>query len=285
MKTYFECYPCFVRQVVNTAKMATTNEDTQWKILREVLQTAHDFSPEMSPAQMGREIYRIIREFSGNNDPFLQIKKEFNLKAKELLPQMENLLQQSHDSFVTGVKLAAIGNIIDFGPSSEISDLQSFILEKLETKIIEKIGLEQFKEDINSSSSILYIADNCGEIVFDSFFINQFLSNKTVYLATRTRPVLNDITRDDLDGIYFGSNVQIIDSGTDAPGVVLDTCNAEFIDLFYKTDMIIAKGQGNYEALSEIDREHLYNLLIAKCNVVANHIGCQQGDLVLTCPN
>jgi uncharacterized protein with ATP-grasp and redox domains len=282
MKSYIECYACFVRQSIEAGKLATDNETLQWDILKHVLERTLAFSKEESPAVMGREIHRLIRRISGNPDPYRTVKVTYNKKAEELIPRIRALIDRSENRLVTALKIIATGNIIDFGPYglAQIS-LTEFIDRKLVSDFKGNCSVHTFTESLCSAESILYVADNCGEIVFDSMFINHMLYDKKVYLSVRGGVVLNDITREYLEGIYLNDNVTVIDSGDDAPGLILQSCSDEFKDIYQRADTVLLKGQGNYEGIGKAARKNVFSILVAKCPVIARDIGCEINDLAL----
>ncbi|MHC9540106.1 MAG: DUF89 domain-containing protein [Vulcanimicrobiota bacterium] len=282
MKSYIECYACFVRQSIEAGKLATDNETLQWEILKHVLEKTLTFSHEESPAAMGKEIHRLIRRISGNPDPYKTMKDDYNNKAKALTPWITSLIDRSENRLIAALKITATGNIIDFGPFglAQLS-LTEFIDRKLESDFKGNCSVDYFTESLNSAKSLLYVADNCGEIVFDSLFINHFLCDKKVYLSVRGGVVLNDITREYLEGIDLNENVTVIDSGDDAPGIILQSCSEEFRSVYNSVDMVLLKGQGNYEGIGKAARKNVFSILVAKCPVIARDIGCEINDLVL----
>ena len=283
MKTYLKCFPCFARQAVEAGSLATDNEKLRLQIVQEVSAILTQLELERPPTYTGMLLYRKIGEISGNNDPYLQIKKDSNQKAKELLPYITQLIAQSANPLQTALKITAIGNILDFGPYGGTADLKQFIKDKLEEEFY-GIPTETFLSELSHAQNILYIADNCGEILFDSLFINQFLKNKKVYLGVRGSPTLNDVTINDLNGIEFGPHVEIVDNGNDSPGAIIELCNPRFQEIYHSVDLVIAKGQGNFEGLGPTDRPNVYSILIAKCPVIAAHLNRQINDLILTIP-
>ncbi|MGV8123728.1 MAG: DUF89 domain-containing protein [Candidatus Xenobiia bacterium LiM19] len=282
MKSYIECYACFVRQSIEAGKLATENETLQWDILKEVLKKTLTFPQEESPAVMGKEIHRLIRRISGNPDPYKTMKDDYTHKAQEMIPWITSLIDQSENRLLAALKIIATGNIIDFGPFglAQVS-LTEFMEKKLESDFKGNFSVDSFAASLNSAQSILYVADNCGEIVFDSFFINHFLHDKKVFLSVRGGVVLNDITREDLAGIHLNENVTVIDSGDDAPGVLLQSCSQEFKSVYDSVDLVLLKGQGNYEGVGAAARTDVFSILVAKCPTIARDIGCEINDLVL----
>ena len=126
---------------------------------------------------------------------------------------------------------------------------------------------------------MLYLADNAGEIVFDWLLLEQMPVEK-VTVAVRGSPVLNDATIADTQAAGIPGLVELIDNGSDAPGTILDDCSAEFRRRFDRTDLIIAKGQGNYETLNEVEKD-IFFVLKAKCPVIARDLDCHVGSLIL----
>nr|VFJ58664.1 MAG: Protein of unknown function DUF89 [Candidatus Kentron sp. DK] len=178
-----------------------------------------------------------------------------------------------------------LANIIDFGlfEPGEI-DLPGFLHTKRGADFQGAVSPEAFIAAMDRANSLLYVADNCGEIIFDCHFINRFLADKRVHLSVRGEPVLNDATREDIEGVFLHGNVTVLDTGDDSPGIVLETCGEAFRKAYEQADLVILKGQGNFEGIGTPGRDNVYSLFVAKCPVIARHIGCKQNDLVLTIP-
>jgi len=177
------------------------------------------------------------------------------------------------------VRLAIAGNVIDLGVKSNLNESQ--IHEAIETCLTEPLegDLKQFAAAITGATRILYLTDNAGEIVLDRLLIEQ-LPREKVTVAVRGTPVINDATRTDAETAGITGLVPVIDNGSDAPGTILEDCSGVFRRHFAEADLIIAKGQGNYETLREVPRP-LYFLLRVKCPVLAQDLGCPVGRLVL----
>jgi len=137
---------------------------------------------------------------------------------------------------------------------------------------------EELKKALSEAESVLYLGDNAGESVLDRILIEEIKA--PVIYAVRDIPVLNDATYDDAVASGIGESAEIVSSGTTAPGTILRTCNDNFLEIFRNADVVISKGQGNYEALSDVDRS-IFFLLRAKCPVVAEDLGVKDGDLIL----
>lgn len=277
MKIYLDCLPCFLKQTVQAGHLVTDDEGLIRNIVNEVAAMIPYLPENSTPPEIGEKIHRRIREITGMNDPYSSVKQQNIEEALLLYPDMKKLVRESSDPLFTAVKVAIAGNIIDFGTGTEFDITTDIHRITNQEPAINDIGL--FKESLEKAESILYLGDNAGESVFDRILIEEL--KKPVTYIVRGIPVLNDVTYEDavasgLDDSAF----EIISSGTTAPGTVLPLCSANFINLFNKADMVISKGQGNYEGLSDVNRP-VFFLLKAKCAVIARDIGVYEGDTVV----
>ncbi len=281
MRTYFDCIPCFVRQVLDSVRMTTDDEQIQEKVLREALYLGSKMDLSQSPPAMAQKIHRFIREITGVKDPYLEVKNRFNKLALQMYPELKQQVETSADPLETAVRLAIAGNIIDFGVNSvvEQSQVERTITESL-TEPLDMEAMEEFREATSQAEDILYLGDNTGEIVFDRLLIEQLPYEKITF-AVKGGPILNDATIEDAQIVGLTDIVNVIDNGSDAPGTILESCSEAFRRRFDKSDLIIAKGQGNYETLSNIDK-NIFFMLQPKCVVLARHLGCEIGSLVLS---
>jgi uncharacterized protein with ATP-grasp and redox domains len=281
MQTYLDCVPCFVRQVLDSVKMTTDDEQIQEKVLREALRLASKMDLHQSPPAMAQKIHRFIRGLTGVQDPYLQVKNRFNNLALKMYPDMKKRIETSADPFETAVRLAIAGNIIDLGVKSGLTESQ--VVRTITRSLTESLdieALEEFRNATAQAKDILYLGDNAGEIVFDRLLIEQ-LPCKNITFVVKAGPIINDATMRDAEMTGLTDMVSVIDNGSDAPGTILQSCSQEFQRRFNEADLVIAKGQGNYETLSDVDKVVFY-ILRAKCPVIAQHLGCEIGCLVLT---
>ena len=281
MQTYLDCVPCFVRQVLDSVKMTTDDEQIHEKVLREALHLASKMDLHQSPPAMAQKIHRFIRELTGVQDPYMQVKNRFNKFALKMYPDMKERIETSDDPLETAVRLAIAGNIIDLGVKSGLaeSEVERTITRSL-TESLDMDTLEEFRNATAQAKDILYLGDNAGEIVFDRLLIEQ-LPCKNITFVVKAGPIINDATMQDAEMTGLTDMVSVIDNGSDAPGTILQSCSQEFRRRFNEADLVIAKGQGNYETLSDVDK-NMFFVLKAKCPVIAQHLGCEIGCLVLT---
>lgn len=280
MRTYLDCIPCLVRQALDSARLITDDEAIQEEVLREVLRLASKMVLYQTPPAMAQKIHRVIRQLTKTDDPYKEMKGRFNDFALKHVPKLQKLLAISEKPFETAVRLAIAGNIIDLGVkcSLTISEVEKTIDQALIVPFDMK-DFEDFRKATVEATNILYIADNAGEIVFDRFLIEQ-LGPEKITLVVKGKPVINDATVEDAQAAGLTDLVRVIDNGDDAPGTILKSCSEEFRHRFKEADLIIAKGQGNYETLSDVDK-NIFFLLKAKCQLIANHLGCEIGTVVL----
>jgi damage-control phosphatase, subfamily I len=276
MRTYFDCIPCAIRQVLDSVRMITDDETVHEQVIREVLALWQDMDMRQSPPAMAQKVHRIVRGITGVADPYLEIKVRFNRLALEMVPELKQKVAASPDPIETAIRLAIAGNIIDFGVNSTVDE--DMVAETISRSLTDPLDLEavhDFEEAIDRAKDILYLADNAGEIVFDRLLIEQMPIAK-VTLAVRGAPILNDVVRADAQMVGLTDLVEVIDNGADAPGTILELCSDAFRQRFDAADLIISKGQGNFETLNDSDRD-IFFLLRPKCAVLARHLNCELG--------
>ena len=279
MKTTYDCIPCFIRQALDAVRLATSDEKIHEQVLRGVLAAASKMDLDQSPPVMGQYIHKTIRELSGHDDPYKKIKDRFNNFSLKLYPDLKQRIQSSSNPMDTAVRIAIAGNIIDFGVNAKID--RSMVFDTIEQALSAQVfgNIEVLCDSIDSAENILYLGDNCGEIVFDRLLIEQ-LPVDNVTFVVRGGPIINDATIADARATGMTELVNVIDNGSDIPGTVLEKCSKEFRECFAHSDLIIAKGQGNYETLSG-SKKNIFFLLKAKCPVISGHMGCELGSFIV----
>lgn len=281
MQTFLDCIPCFVRQALEAGRMVTDDEAVQERVLRRVLRMVQDFSRSEPPARLGRDIHAAIREETGERDPYKEIKERYNRLALGMYERLEEKVRASERPFETAVRLAIAGNIIDFGVDPRNGNIHVHdTIASVLARVLSPGSFDRLEASCRAAERILYIGDNAGEIVFDRLLVEQ-LPRERVTFAVRGGPVINDATLEDARDVGLCDRVRVIDSGCDAPGTVLELCTDAFLEHYEAADLVIAKGQGNFETLNTVEDKELYFLLLAKCPVIARHIGCAVGDAVV----
>jgi uncharacterized protein with ATP-grasp and redox domains len=282
MQTQLECIPCFIRQSLEALKQVCDDDEIIMRSLKRVLREASEFDLTLSPPEMGQRIHRIIREESGNKDPYLKIKEKSTQYALQLEGLAQKKIEQSSDAFSTAIRFAIAGNILDFAllsawDNSRIEDSFS----KVSKHNVDETMIEVLKEEIKSSNNVLILGDNAGEAVFDRIMIENLPCKVDVYYAVKDSPIINDATIKDAQDASIHNVATVISNGTDAPGTLLDKCSDEFISIYNKADIVIAKGQANFETLNLAKRK-VYFLTQIKCPTIADRYGYKVGDWIVT---
>ncbi len=276
MKTFLDCLPCMMSQALRAGRMATDDEKKLKKLLDSVGAMMKDIPMENTPPETGEAIYREVRKITGVTDPYNKI-KESNIKQSLLLyPELKRIIRKSENKLLTAIRMAIAGNIIDYGVGKEFN-----IVEDVNEILKQEFAIfdfHEFKKHLKKAKTILYLGDNAGESVFDKILIEEL--NKDVIYVVRDIPVINDVTYQDAVDSGIDEVAEIISSGSSAPAVIPKLCNNDFLEKFNAADMIISKGQGNFEGLSN-NNSIVFFLLKVKCHVIARHIKVREGDIVL----
>jgi len=286
MKSQLLCIPCTVRTAYDVAVKATEDKDLQRKIVYETLRWLagkRDIGEE-PPPRLHTYVQRLAREITGNDDPF----KELKWKSNEIASRVMHVLEQRcrkrsfEDAFRLAVLGTICGNTIDFeveGHRLSMSKLEDDLLRCLSGSL-QIDDTSKLMSGISESKRVLYLLDNAGEIVFDKFLMQMIKEKYSVkiFAAVKSAPVLNDATLEDAEQIGLGEVAEVITTGNDHIGINLDESSEEFLQRLHEADLIIAKGQGNYESITEF--EHLLSkpivyVLRAKCILVAESLGVQ----------
>jgi len=283
MRTYLECIPCFIKQSLESARMATEDQEVQTEAVKQVMKYLEGISFKNSPPEISREVHKIIRQITKSKDPYKKVKDQSNEMAKKEYPYLEKLVKDSDDPLLMAIKLSIVGNVIDFGTMNRFN-LDDMIDNAIKKEFDDR-SYSKFKKVLKNSETILFLADNTGEIFFDRLLLNELNNmHKDITYVVKSNPIINDATIEDanLAGIDKLAKIIEVDSEqkSSSPGVLLSNASKEFLELFKISDMVISKGQGNYEGLSDVNRE-VFFMLVVKCPMVANDINDEVGKLIL----
>lgn len=286
MPATLECYLCLLRQSLEAARYATRDEKIQRHALEEGMRLVLAEGLDAPPPIIGRAIHRLIKEITGNPDPYLAEKKRFNDAMLAQLPRMRRLIDSADDPFSMAVKLSIAGNSIDaaLGTLSEAEVDAAF-----ERAVSQPLtgDYKQLKEAVEEADSILFLTDNAGEIVCDTLLVEHLANKlgKDLLVAVRGVPILNDATMEDAQYCGMSKLVPVISNGNDGLGTFLFECSDEFLRSFVGVDLVIAKGLANYETLVENSTrwqpKQIAFLFKAKCPFIAKFTETSLGDLVV----
>ena len=283
MNIYLDCIPCFLRQSLEAARNITDDVRVHEQIVREVLRMVADLDLDRPPPWVARHIHRRLRELTGVDDPYRAAKDRFNQLALAMLPEIRERVRRDPQPLLAAARAAIAANVIDLGAKSDLAveHTRDVLRDAYATEI--HGDLAGFPGRVAKARDILYLADNAGEVVMDRLLIEE-LGPDRVTLVVRGRPVINDATLADARAAGLHELVEVIDNGSDAPGTILEDCSEEFRERFRAADLVIAKGQGNFETLSGVDANLVF-LFKVKCPVIARHTGLPLGLHVLRSRN
>lgn len=283
MKVYYECAPCFLRQAKEALDLATDDENLKIEVMEELVGILYDeFKPDAISNVIGTKIHRTIKERTCNDDPYNVEKKKGNEIALRYLPKIKEVIEEKND-LETYVKAAIVGNIIDFGALGVGYDIEKGIIENMNEKIALN-HIPELEKELKSAKNVLYLADNNGEIVFDKLLIEKLKEyDVNVTVALKEKPILNDACISDALQIGLDEVANLVSTGTDSIGILFSDISDEFKEIFKNSDIVIAKGLGNYEGLTamEIGNKPIFCLFNVKCNAIAKDVGAGVGDNVV----
>lgn len=276
MKAQPECDHCFMRQASDAAKRAELSSEATQSVLTAVREELKGFAADVIPPVRASRIHALIREISGNPDPYQAAKQEATEHALGLYPQLKQMVIEADDPLDSAIRLTIAGNIIDLGVASEY-DLEASI-ERVLAQPLAIDHLDRLKSALQEASSVLYLADNAGETVMDRLLIE--LLEQPVTYVVKGGPAVNDATRKDAINAGLEGECELIDHGAATLGTLLDQCTPAFREQFEDAELIIAKGMANYESLSG-SRAGLFFLLQAKCAVIAKHLDVPEKSIIV----
>lgn len=283
MKVNYECASCMLRQSREAIEHATESNKIRMKSTLKVLEFMDkNFKKDVNSNKLGTDLHHLIMKETGNDDPYKMLREEGNRIGLKLMPTAKEIIQED-PSFENYVKIAVAGNIIDFGALEEDTDMEKLIRDKIvEEPVINDIAL--LEKELENANRILYLADNGGEIVFDKLLIQKIKEDYDleIILALKEGPILNDALMNDAKDLGLDEYATLITTGARSVGVVNAYISDELHMLLDEVDLIISKGMGNYEGLTEMHiKSPVYFLLTAKCNTIAREIGVENGNKVV----
>lgn len=272
MRTSPDCLACFRDQARATAGLSSNDPEIKARVEREVDRLLGQLDLSLSPPENAVAVYALIAGITGVGDPYEHLRKKSNSLALSQRESIRDQINRSDNPFKTAALYAVAANIIDYGAGHDF-DAIAVLSDCLQRGFnIDDTVMLLTELQSTSGCNVLYLADNSGEIVFDGLLVEQLQKlGCTVTFAVRETPILNDVTMEDAAACGIDAICHVIANGTGCPGTPLSACSDSFRSAFSTADVIISKGQGNFETLSDMDGP-IYFLLTIKCPVVGRHI-------------
>ena len=283
MKISYECGPCFLRQAREALDLSTDDEVLKMEIMEDIFRfLSNNFKLNTNSNSTGSAMHKMIKQKTGCRDPYRKEKVEGNEIALKYLPDVKKILEED-GSLENHVKIAIIGNILDFGAFTLDDDIESVIKTALEKDLAVK-DIEEFEDSLRNHDKVLYLVDNTGEIVFDKLLLAKIREyGLKITIAVKSEPILNDACMAEALDAGLDEYGEIVEIGCGTVGYVDSEISDEFRQIFENHVFVISKGMGNYEGLTEIDLsdKDVYFLLCAKCNTISKDIGVNLHDMLL----
>ena len=283
MKISYECGACFLRQAREAMDLATDDDDLKIEINGEIFKfLAKTFKKGTNSNKTGSYIHNLIKEKTNCHDTYINEKRLGNEIALKYLPLAQNILDEN-DTLENRVKIAIVGNILDFGAFELSEDIEKLIKDSLDKDLAVK-DIESFENALKKYDNVLYLVDNTGEIVFDKLLLSKIQEyDLDITIAVKSQPILNDACMEDAISTGLNEFGEIVEIGAGTVGYVDSEISDEFREIFNAHEFVISKGMGNYEGLTEIDlsKKEVFFLLCAKCGTIAKDIGVNFQDMLL----
>ena len=280
MKATLDCLECIASQALRAARVATRDPNLQRKILNETLKRIPDLDMDRSPAELSLVAYELASQLSGVADPYRALRKAQNEFALRLEPELRERVRNSEDPLATALHLSAAGNVIDLGVQESGSiDLYAAI-EQVMSERFAVDHTEAFRESLAQCDDLVFLLDNAGEIVFDKILIEELIAYANVTAVVKAGPIINDALLEDAEQVGLTAICEVIDNGGAFVGSPLELVPASFVQRLQRADVIVGKGQGNYETVDSFPGD-VFLILRAKCEVIAQHMDVQYGQVAL----
>ncbi|MBN2230409.1 MAG: DUF89 family protein [Candidatus Thorarchaeota archaeon] len=288
MKVSLECAHCLLERAGNQVRLATDDPDLQMRVIQAMTKfLGENFDSDAVPSHIGTDRDLLVQRMTGR-DPYKDLKHQSNVMALSILPELLQLVDEkdgSESRFRTATLIAAAANSIEFdvsGREFSLSELKT-IIENVEADLaLDQV--DEFRELCKTAQNVLYLMDNAGEVVLDMILIREIKRlGPKVTAVVKGGPILNDATMIDADEVGLGEYADdVVDTGAPAIGVNLERNSQEFKELLSSSELIVAKGMGNFESMTEFEPSSpTVHIMRTKCNPVARHVGVPKNKNVV----
>ena len=279
MKATTECIPCYLKQAHSAITAIISDESEVDRLMKKIVPYLSGTNLKLTPAENSTVILKEVNKLLNTEDPFCRQKRQCNRLALQWEDELQSFMEGSSDRLKTAIKLSVVGNVIDLGIKEKVDIKASFEAIFADGFVLDD-SYNLIERVQGGKKKILFIGDNAGEIVFDKVLVRELLrcENEVVYVV-KGGPILNDALMEDAREVGMDRLCRVIDTGSDWVGVVEKHSSPEFMRAYREADIIVSKGQGNYETLTEMNRE-VFHILKAKCDVIARALGVRRGEMV-----
>lgn len=277
MRTYLDCYPCFLRQALTAARLTGADADAQQEVVRSTLALLADLPAGAEPPRVAELVHGHVRTELGGADAYRAVREEATRRALDVYLWLMSLVEAADDPLEAALRISIAGNALDVAPGGAFPDLREAVLRVMDASFaVDDVAV--LRAELARTPWLLMVGDNAGETVFDRVLI-ETLRIPVTYVV-KGGPTLNDATREDARAAGLESCARIVDTGVAAPGLSLDRCSAALRRTFLDAPLVLAKGQANYESLSDAG-ERVFSVLQVTCGVIATDVGAPVGSLVV----
>ncbi|MBM7868338.1 DUF89 family protein [Heliobacterium gestii] len=285
MTLYLECITCTVKQLTEAARRFIPDEQERYRVIAASMSgfSAHLHADANAPI-LTASFFDKIKVAAGVEDLYAAEKEFFNREMADLEAEFRRLITDSEDPLKTALCLSAAANIIDFGTAASVdkSYARQLILDAAGTER-DFPAVEALRQELAAAETLLYVGDNCGEVVLDKLVLETLrrqYPRLAITFAVRDVPILNDVTRKEAEEVGIPAYARVISSGSRLPGVVLSQCTSEFQRLYRESDVVILKGMGNLETASAAERKAFF-IFMVKCDLMCRLMETKLHDIFI----
>lgn len=285
MKASAECIYCIMNKTYELFCKYVEDEEERFIFTKELLKSMSSYPDDMTAPYLNSKVMKILKEKVNVNDLYIEEKETYNNKILLIEEDIMNNIERSKDKLLSGLKYSMVGNFIDFGAMKNVDD--NILNEIIDTALKQDVDISiynMFKKEILEAEKLCYILDNAGEVVFDKMFIKiirELNRDVKIDIIVRGEPTLNDVTYKDAISVGIDKYGEIIENGTGIPGTDLREVNEETKNSIFESDVVIAKGQGNFETLCGVDA-NIYYIFLCKCDMFVRRFDIQKYEGVFT---
>lgn len=284
MKMQPECVACIIEQVKTVTTMLGIDQQEKDAAMRDALERLKSANYDgCTPESMG-DLWQVLLTHVGDADPYAELKSLSNREAQKMIPATREKIARSSDPLTVALKYSIAGNLIDYGLKEQLPlDEQNALIDEVAHTPFSADDSEALRQALRASKTLLYLGDNAGEIVFDKLLIEtirDLFPHLSISFVVKGSPVLNDVTLREANEVGMQEVARVIDNGDSSPGTVLPRTSEAFQREFAAADVVLSKGQGNFESLNEVTKENLFFLFTAKCDSVCVEAGVPKRSIV-----